>query len=129
VAAMLAEHLRHDGQYEIESVTYCDHALAMLQHRQVDLVLVLSVHVPWTIWPSSYSPEWRADLKNGILFLKHLRTLHSPPPVIVVSGNPLVEVREEALANGAFAFISKPVALADLDRCVELALEGRKHKP
>src|SRR5262245_5077444 len=123
---MLAEHLEHDGRYEVVSVAYCDHALALLRGRQIDLVVVLSVHVPWTMWPSSYSPEWRADLMNGILFLKHLRTLHSPPPVIVVSGNPLVEAREQALANGAFAFISKPVGLAELDRAMLLALHERK---
>jgi len=66
---------------------------------------------------------------NAILFLKHIRTLPSPPPVILLSGSPLNAVKEEALASGAFAFIAKPVALAELDRFVALALESRKGQP
>jgi DNA-binding NtrC family response regulator len=46
--------------------------------------------------------------------------------VIFISGSLLVEAMEEALANGAFAFLSKPVDLAELDRFVALALESRK---
>ena len=48
------------------------------------------------------------------------------PPVILISGSLLVEAMEEALANGAFAFLPKPVDLAELDRVVALALESRK---
>ena len=55
-----------------------------------------------------------------------LRALHSPPPVILVSGSLLAEAKEEALANGAFAFIPKPVDLAEFDRFVLLAIESRK---
>lgn len=128
MAAMLAEFLHHGERYEVVSVACCDEALALLQHRRFDLALVLSLHVPWTIWPSSYSSTWRIDLANAILFLKHVRALHSPPPVILMSGSPVPEAKEEALANGAFAFIRKPVDLADLDRFTVLALEGRKSK-
>jgi DNA-binding NtrC family response regulator len=126
MAAMLTDYFHHDARYEIESVEYCDNALAVLQRRPVDLVLVLSLHVPWTMRPSSYSATWRIDFANAILFLKHLRALHSPPPVILISGSLLVEAMEEALANGAFAFLPKPVDLAELDRFVALALESRK---
>jgi CheY-like chemotaxis protein len=123
---MLTEHLHHGDRYELESVEYCDDALAVLQRQRFDLILVLSLHVPWTMWLRSHSPAERIDLTNAILFLKHLRTVQSPPPVILVSGSPLVEAEEEALANGAFAFIPKPVDLAELDRFVLLALESRK---
>ena len=41
----------------------------------------------------------------------------------------LAEAEEEALANGAFAFLAKPVNLAELDRYVVLALESRKDRP
>jgi len=123
---MLTEHLHHGGPYDVEAVAYCDHALVALQGRRFDLVLVLSVHVPWTTWPSSYSSEWRADLLNAVLFLKYMRELQNPPPVIVVSGSPLLEVKEEVLANGAFCFMPKPTDLAELDRFVMLALEDRK---
>jgi CheY-like chemotaxis protein len=128
VAAMLTDYFHHDDRYEIESVEYGDDALALLQRRRFDLVLVLSLHVPWTMRPSSYSAAWRIDFANAILLLKHLRGAHGPPPVILISGSLLPEAKEEALANGAFAFLPKPVDLAELDRFVELALESQKGK-
>jgi CheY-like chemotaxis protein len=132
MAAMLIDYFHygdryeHDSRFEIESVAYCDDALALLERRRFDLVLVLSLHVPWTTRPSSYSATWRLDVANAILLLKHLRALHSPPPAILISGTPLAEAKEEALASGAFAFLPKPVELAELDRFVVLALEQSK---
>jgi len=126
MAEMLTDYFHHDDRYEIESVEYCDDALAVLQRRRFDLVLVLSLHVPWTIRPRSYSATWRIDFANAILFLKHMRALPNPPPAILISGSLLAEAKEEALANGAFAFLPKPVDLAELDRFVALALESRK---
>jgi CheY-like chemotaxis protein len=129
VAEMVSEHLRHGDRYEFESVQYCDDALGVLQGRRVDLVLVLSLHVLWNRWPRWHSPAKRIDLTNALLFLKHMRALHDPPPVILVSGSPLAEAEEEALAHGAFAFIAKPFDLAEFDRFVVLALESRKGRP
>jgi hypothetical protein len=99
MAEMLTDYFHHDARYEIESVEYCDNALAVLQRRRFDLVLVLSLHVPWTMRPTSYSATWHIDFANAILFLKHLRALHSPPLVILISGSLFVEAMEEALAT------------------------------
>ena len=126
VAEMFTEHLHGGNRYELEAVQYCDDALAVLQGRRFDLVLVLSLHVPWRRWPRSPSPARRIDLTNAIVFLKHMRALHNPPPVILISGSPLAEAEKEALAHGAFAFIHKPFDLGELDRLVLLALENRK---
>ena len=126
MAEMLTDYFHHDDRYEIDSVECCDNALAVLQRRPVDLVLVLSLHVPWTMRPSSFSATWRIDFANAILLLKHLRALRSPPPAILISGSLLAEAQEEALANGAFAFLPKPTDLPELDRVVVLALESRK---
>jgi CheY-like chemotaxis protein len=129
IAAMVTEHLQYGGLYDVESAAFCDQALTMLTLRGFALVLILSLHVPWTIWPRSYSSEWRADLMNAMLFLKHMRTLPSPPPVILLSGTALAAVKDEALASGAFAFIAKPIVFAELDRFVVRALESRKRQP
>jgi len=126
MAEMLTDYFHHDDCYEIDSVECGDNALAVLQRRPFDLVLVLSLYVPWTMRSSSYSATWRVDFANAILFLKHLRALHSPPPVILISGSLLEEAQEEALANGAFAFIPKPIDLAEFDRFVLLAIESGK---
>jgi len=79
-----------------------------------------------SITPSAYSPEWPADLLNAILVLKHLRALHSPPPLILVSGSLLAEAEEDALANGAFAFIRKPFDLANLTGSCDWLLRAEK---
>ena len=71
-------------------------------------------------------PQRHIDLSNAILFLKHLQALHNPPPVILISGSPLAEPEQEALAHGAFSFVRKPFDLTELDRLVRLALESRK---
>jgi CheY-like chemotaxis protein len=129
VAPMLIEHLQQGDRYDLESVEYCDEALAKIHRGGVDLVLVLSLHVPWRMWPGSHAPAGRIDLTNAILFLKHMRAVRNPPPIILISGSPFAEAEEEALANGAFAFLAKPVNLAELDRYVVLALESRKDRP
>src|SRR5262245_63344695 len=106
MAAMFTEHLRRGERYELESVQYCDDALAGLQSQRFDLVLVLSLYVLWRRWPRGYSPGRR--IANAILFLEHMRALHNPPPVILVSGRPLAEVEKQALAHRAFAVMRQP---------------------
>ena len=124
IAAMFTEHFHHGDRYELESVQYCDDALALLKRHRFELVLVLSLHVPWRRWPRLYSPARR--IANAFLFLKHMRAFRDPPPVILVSGSPLAEVEKQALAHGAFAFIRKPFDLRELDRFVVSALENLK---
>lgn len=126
LVAMLTDYFHHEDRYEVDSVAYCDDALALLQRQRCDLVLVLSLHVPWRRWPRSYSPARHIGLTNAILFLKHLRALHNPPPVILISGSPRAEPEQEALAHGAFSFVRKPFDLTELDRLVRLAHESRK---
>jgi CheY-like chemotaxis protein len=105
VAEMLSENLRHDDRYELEWVQYCDDALALLQGQQIDLVLVLSLHVLWRRWPRGHSPARHVDLANAFLFLMQLHAFHNPPPVILISASPRAEAENEALAHDAFAFI------------------------
>jgi CheY-like chemotaxis protein len=126
LALMFTEHLQRGHCYELELVEYCDDALAVPERQRFDLVLVLSLHVPWRKWPRWHSPARHIDLTNAILYLKHMRALRNPPPVILVSGSPFAEAEEEALAHGAFAFIRNPFDLTDLDRLVRLALASRK---
>ena len=65
--------------------------------------------------------------KSAILFLKQMRALHSPVPVIVVSHR--AQAKEEVLANGALAFIPNPFDVRELDRLVALALSARRGPP
>ena len=126
ILAEVGEYLDHRDS-EVESVGYCDDALMLLRRRQLfDLVLVLSLNAPWRTWSSLSSPTPRnIGSTSAIMFLKQMRGLYNQVPVIVVSGNLRAEVEAEALANGAFAFIPRPVNVDEFDRLVALALRNR----
>lgn len=53
---------------------------------------------------------------NGLQTLEVLRRRHPDTKVIMISGAPGPTYREEALRNGAFAFLAKPFLPADIDR-------------
>ena len=114
----------HGGTYQIETLDYCDDALMALRQQPFDLVLVLSLNAPWRAWPSLSEPTRFMGAKSAIIFLQQVRALHVQVPVLVVSQSILAEAKEEALANGAFAFIPAPINLAEFDRLVALALAG-----
>ncbi len=116
----------HGDDYKIETVEYCDDALALLLRRTFDVVLVLSLRAPWRTWPSLSYPALHIGSESAILFLKQMRALHNPVPVLVVSAR--ADVEAEALRNGAFAFILKPIVFSELDRAVADALShGEVH--
>jgi DNA-binding NtrC family response regulator len=126
VVAVSRDYFHHGDDYEVESVEYCDDALTTLLRQPFDLVLVLSLRAPWRTWPSLSEPARHTGSESAILFLKQMRALHNPVPVLVVSGSPKADVEAEALSNGAFAFIPKPVILAELDRVLTLALTANR---
>ena len=64
--------------------------------------------------------------KSAIIFLQQVRALHIRVPVLVVSQFPFT--KEEALANGAFAFVD-PFDVQELDRLVALALTADRQGP
>src|SRR5262245_34186743 len=120
VVALFRDYFHLGDKYEIETIEYCDDALALLLHRPFDLVLVLSLRAPWRTWPSLHLPTRHIGSESAILFLKQLRPLHSQLPVIVASARLDAEV--EVLRNGAFAFIPTPCDLAELGRLIDRAL-------
>jgi DNA-binding NarL/FixJ family response regulator len=124
MVTMLREYFHHLDDTEIEAVEYCDDALALLLRRPFDLALVLSLRAPWKTWPTLSLPARRIGSESAILFLKQMRALHNPVPVLVVSGWLSADLEEQTLTNGAFAFLRKPVIFAELDRVVALAFAG-----
>jgi hypothetical protein len=83
----------------------------------------------WVTFPWNAYLHTTFAIGEGISYateVPKLRTLHNPPPVILLLGSPLAEAEKEALAHGAFAFIHKPFDLAEFDRIGVLALENRK---
>lgn len=66
---------------------------------------------------------------TGLEILRALKELDATIPVLVVTGNDTVAVAEDALRNGATAYIPKPFDLRYLDHLVAAALSGTTPPP
>ena len=64
---------------------------------------------------------------SGEEILKYVQTQHPHTPVIVISGNPDDEAARNLLEMGAFAYISKPFQLEDVESTVVRAI-ARHHE-
>jgi two-component system response regulator PilR (NtrC family) len=85
-------------------------ARAILQSQAVDLCLT----------------DMKLPDGNGLELVSHIQT-HSPQvPVAVITAHGNVESAVQALKNGAFDFVSKPVDLAALRKLVSTALKLRE---
>jgi two-component system, NtrC family, response regulator PilR len=87
-------------------------ARAMLQSQAVDLCLT----------------DMKLPDGNGLELVSHIQT-HAPQvPVAVITAHGNVESAVQALKNGAFDFVSKPVELAALRNLVSTALRLRERR-
>ena len=120
VAAALREYFQvcHANDCDVESLEYCDDALMTLQRRPCDVVLLLSLRV-WRTWPGLDRPARHIGGESAILFLKQIRALANPVPVLLVSGLSSADLEAEALANGAFAVVPKPIMFAELEHVLD----------
>jgi CheY-like chemotaxis protein len=125
-AAVLKEYLGHIDIYESESIEHCDDALMVLRRQPFDLVLLLSLNATWRTWSSLGAHAQHIEGSSAILFLKQLRALLDPPPVIVVSGSVRPEAEAAALANGAVAWFYKPINLEEFGQLLAFAFETPK---
>ena len=102
---LFAETLESEG-FHVDQVTSGDAALARLDKDSYDL-LIIDVRMP------------------GISGLDVTRTVHEKYPVlpvIVMTAFGSIETAVEAIHEGAFDFISKPMNLAELKKIVSRAL-------
>jgi DNA-binding response OmpR family regulator len=65
--------------------------------------------------------------ESAILFLKQMRGLHNPVPVILVSGLSSPNLEAEALATGASAVILKPIIFAEFEPVLDAVLRPGDH--
>ncbi|HEV8589038.1 MAG TPA: response regulator [Pyrinomonadaceae bacterium] len=94
-------------RYECHTADRAEQALQLLEFQNYDLVIT-DVSMPGL---------------GGLDVLRHIKLRHAIP-VIVISGRP--EMYEDAaLESGAFAFISKPFRLEQLETTVAQALAQR----
>jgi len=97
---------RHDYAYEVEIAHDGAEALMALLMSKFDL-LVVDMYMP------------RMD---GLELLTQMRNHDVRVPVLMVTGNQSAQVAADAISAKIFAYIPKPLDLAQLDHIVALAL-------
>jgi two-component system NtrC family response regulator len=65
---------------------------------------------------------------NGLHQLPVLKEVPSAPEVIIITGFANSEGAEEALSSDAWDYIQKPVSVAEINRCVQRALQYREER-
>lgn len=101
--------LRDEG-HEVVTATSFAEARAHLQQADVDLIFS-DILVP--------------DI-NGVDFLKYCRAHYDQVPVIMITGFPTMDTATEALRQGAFDYIAKPVNQQALLKATRMALQYKR---
>jgi two-component system, NtrC family, response regulator AtoC len=105
----LTEFLTARG-YEVVTLENARDATTLLAVTPVDVVL-LDVAMPGT---------------DGATALRRIRESHPSLPVILVAGNPDLELARDTLKCGAFDYVAKPFDFAHLADVVEAAVTRRR---
>ena len=108
LARVIAQHLTRSG-HACTVVTGGRDALAALHRQSFDLAL-LDIAMP--------SPD-------GLEVLRTVQHEVDRPEVVIMTGNGTIDTAVQAMKLGAFAYLSKPYRMAELDVVVARALERR----
>jgi two-component system, NtrC family, response regulator AtoC len=105
---LFAETLESEG-FQVEQITSGDGALSRLGEETPDL-LIIDVRMPGT---------------SGLEVTRIVHEKYPSLPIIVMTAFGSIETAVEAIHEGAFDFISKPMNLAELKKTVSRALAQR----
>ena len=95
------------AEYNVVQTDNGQQALDLLEEQNVDIIVT----------------DLRLPVVDGIELLKKAKALDQDVEVIMITGHGTVEVAVEAIKEGAYDFITKPVKKAQLFRAVEKASE------
>ncbi|MCH7726529.1 MAG: sigma-54-dependent Fis family transcriptional regulator [Planctomycetes bacterium] len=109
VLESMASWLREQG-YQVDGVSDCKSALARIAENQYNLILA----------------DIRLPDGDGFDILAYCRENVSKVPVILLTGYGTVETAIEALREGAFDFLTKPLIDEELRMSIERALSQRQ---
>jgi len=87
-------------------------ALEVLRSQEIDLVL-----------SDLFMPGM-----NGIELLEHINLLPEKPAVIFITGQGTVETAVQAMKNGAYDYVTKPINIDRLSLLIEKTLENKRLK-
>ena len=93
-------------KYECHTASTADEALQYLEVEKYDAVLT-DIAMPGL---------------DGISLLKRVQLSNSETPVILISGKAGEQVTKDLIDLGAFAYLSKPFQLSEIEQVVERAL-------
>ena len=101
--------LRQRG-YEVTTATNGEDAAVVVDNHSFDVVLS-DIAMPGM---------------DGIQFLREVREHDLSVPVVLITGAPTVSTAVQALELGAFNYLTKPIAMDDVERVIEKA--ARMHR-
>lgn len=104
----LAEVLRRDGYEVVEAATGAE-GLRVAEAAKPDLIV----------------SDFNMPEKNGLEMLRDLRAEGIETPVILLTGYGTVEQAVEAMKNGAFDYVGKPVLDDEIKMVIRRALDDR----
>jgi two-component system response regulator HydG len=95
------------AHYEVRETDNGQQALDILNAENIDIVVT----------------DLRLPIMDGVELLKRTKAIDQDVEVIMITGHGTVEIAVEAIKEGAYDFITKPVKKAQLLRAVEKAAE------
>jgi DNA-binding response OmpR family regulator len=98
----VAEYLRAEG-FRIVEANSSSEACALIRERKVSLVLL-----DWDLHKANSSPK---DPSTGLEILRTCHEVDALLPVVVISGEPLLDVCADSLMAGADCFLKKPFVM------------------
>ncbi|RJX26955.1 MAG: sigma-54-dependent Fis family transcriptional regulator [Desulfurivibrio sp.] len=101
-----------EDQYQTVMARDGKTALEVLKSREIDLVL-----------SDLFMPGM-----NGIELLEQINLLPDRPPVIFITGQGSVETAVQAMKNGAYDYVTKPINIDRLTLLIEKTLENKRLK-
>ncbi|MCG2749180.1 MAG: sigma-54 dependent transcriptional regulator [Desulfobulbaceae bacterium] len=101
-----------EDQYQTVTAKDGKTALEVLKSQEIDLVL-----------SDLFMPGM-----NGIELLEHINLLPEKPPVIFITGQGSVETAVQAMKNGAYDYVTKPINIDRLTLLIEKTLENKRLK-
>ena len=104
-AAMLK--VLEGAEYKVLETDNGQQALDLLNEEDIDILVT----------------DLRLPILDGVELLKRAKALEQDLEVIMITGHGTVEIAVEAIKEGAYDFITKPVKKAQLIRAVEKAAE------
>ncbi len=97
------------GKYQVELAESADRGLSLIRESPPDVVLT----------------DLRMPGMDGLAFVRRIATLPDPPLVILFTAYGSLQTAIEAMKEGAYDYLTKPLNLENLEMVIDRGLESR----